>query len=192
MKRLIKESRYWTSSRQEGSALAIALLILVFLTILGLSGTTISTIEVQIAANDKFQRIAFYRADSGIYSTPKFIRETMEEGSNPTNSSITYLQAGTDLFYRQIMGFDTYDSGASDFAYVLSGTTIQVDVRRTRVEQIAGGGAEFGAGAEGVGGGTVGGVAIYYTIDSLGFGPASAISNLEGEYRLVPGVAGGL
>ena len=90
------------------------------------------------------------------------------------------------------MGFDAYDSGVSDFAYFLSGATVQVDVERTRVEQIAGGGAEFGSGAEGVGGGSQGGVAIYYTIDSLGYGPASAISNLEGEYRLVPGVAGGL
>ena len=48
-----------------GSALVIALLVLVLLTLMGISATTTSTIEVQMAGNEKFQDLAFYAAESG-------------------------------------------------------------------------------------------------------------------------------
>lgn len=50
----------------EGSVLVIALVILVLLTIMGISATTTSTIEMQIAGNDRNYKRAFYVADAGI------------------------------------------------------------------------------------------------------------------------------
>jgi hypothetical protein len=48
-----------------GSALVVALLVLVLLTLMGISATTTSTIEVQMAGNEKFHDMAFYAAESG-------------------------------------------------------------------------------------------------------------------------------
>jgi Tfp pilus assembly protein PilX len=43
----------------------VALLVLVLLTLMGISATTTSTIEVQMAGSEKFHEMAFYAADSG-------------------------------------------------------------------------------------------------------------------------------
>lgn len=52
-------------ANDRGSALVIALLVLVLLTLMGISATTTSTIEVQMAGNEKFHDLAFYAAESG-------------------------------------------------------------------------------------------------------------------------------
>ena len=52
-------------ANDRGSALVVALLVLVLLTLMGISATTTSTIEVQMAGNEKFHEMAFYAADSG-------------------------------------------------------------------------------------------------------------------------------
>ena len=52
-------------ANDRGSALILALLVLVLLTLMGISATTTSTIEVQMAGNDKFHEMAFYSAESG-------------------------------------------------------------------------------------------------------------------------------
>ena len=50
---------------EKGSALILALLILVLLTLMGISATTTSTVEVQMAGSEKFYEMAFYSAESG-------------------------------------------------------------------------------------------------------------------------------
>ena len=52
-------------ANEKGSALLVALLILVLLTLMGISATTTSTIEVEMAGNEKFYEMAFYSAESG-------------------------------------------------------------------------------------------------------------------------------
>ena len=52
-------------TNDRGSALLVALLILVLLTLMGISAITTSSIEVQMAGNDKFHEMAFYAAESG-------------------------------------------------------------------------------------------------------------------------------
>ncbi len=55
----------YTIANDRGSALVVALLVLVLLTLMGISATTTSTIEVQMAGNEKFHDMAFYAAESG-------------------------------------------------------------------------------------------------------------------------------
>ena len=50
----------------EGSVVAVALIMLVLVTLLGIAAATTSTIEVQIAGNDKFHKKTFYAAEAGI------------------------------------------------------------------------------------------------------------------------------
>ena len=54
-----------TIANDRGSALLIAMLVLVLLTLMGISATTTSTIEVQMAGTEKFHDMAFYAAESG-------------------------------------------------------------------------------------------------------------------------------
>ena len=51
---------------RQGSTIVVALIILVLLTIIGITATNTSTTEVQISTNALLNNVAFYAADSGI------------------------------------------------------------------------------------------------------------------------------
>jgi hypothetical protein len=51
---------------EDGSVVVIAMVVLVLITMLGIWSSNTSTIEVQIAANEKDQKLVFYAADAGI------------------------------------------------------------------------------------------------------------------------------
>jgi len=185
-----------------GVTIVAAILILVILTIIGISATNTTMVELNIAASDQFHKIAFYNADSGLYAAPKIISEAVNTSGPVATGTGTmavgagYVAPGTsNLFYRQIMGFDAYDGGVADLDFSAGGISVQVDVRRDRQENIAGGGVEFGSGAEGIGTGSFGGVAVFYDMRADGQGPPAnrpSLSNLGGMYRKVVGMAGGL
>ena len=59
---------------EQGSVIVVALLVLVILTLLGISASNTSTVELQIAANDQLHRIAFYNADCGICTAVRQFR----------------------------------------------------------------------------------------------------------------------
>jgi hypothetical protein len=175
---------------EKGSVMIVALFILIILTLLGIMATTTTETEIRIAGNQKFHKIAFQNADSGVYSSPKVISGAFDGGAEPAWAGVTYLGAG-GTFYREIMGYDPYDS-APDLRFILGGYNIDVDVNRAGQEIIPGGSAEFASGAEGIGSGSAGGVGILYDMDSLGEGPSAALSYVEAVYRKVVGTAGGL
>jgi len=196
-------------SNEEGSIMVVALIMLVLLTLIGISASTTTEFETQIAGNEKFHKTAFYNAESGLYVTPKVISAFVDSGSGTTESltGISFLDSSgepdaadstlDDVFYNEIMGYDellgrdAHDS-ANDVRFALGTHNVNVDVERTGQEILTGGGAEFGSGAEGVGVGSTGGVALLFAVDSFGDGPSTAQSNLEADYRKVVGTAGGL
>ena len=175
---------------EDGSILVIGLIMLAFLTILGIAATRTTEIEIQIAGNDEFHKIAFYSADSGIYTTPKLISAAIDNAAVQAVASGSYTpDDGT--FYREVLGFDAWDS-ATDVQFIMGDYQANVDVNRTGTKSLPGGGTEFASGAEGIGVGSAGGVAIFYDVDAFGTGPSSAQSRITAVYRKVVGVAGGM
>ncbi|UCG66627.1 MAG: pilus assembly PilX N-terminal domain-containing protein [Deltaproteobacteria bacterium] len=175
---------------EEGSILVIGLIMLAFLTILGIAATRTSQIEIQVAGNDEYHKIAFYSSDSGIYTTPKLISAAIDNGTVQNVDSGSYTP-NDGSFYREVLGFDAWDS-ATDIQFIMGDFDANVDVNRTGQQSLPGGGTEFASGAEGIGVGSAGGVAIFYDVDSFGTGPNSAQSRITAVYRKVVGVAGGL
>ena len=197
--RAAEKKIYAPFNNEDGSIIVYALIILVIVTMMGITSTENSNVEVQIAANDHFHKIAFYNSDAGIYATPKLISRTININAEVTDGAggdapgVTYIAAGTYVpgnFYRQLLGFDAYDGGVPDIDY--AALTTQVDVERRRSQHVEGGGAEFATGSEGIGVGSAGGVSIYYGLYSDGTGPRNSRTSLEAEYRKVVGMAGGL
>ena len=54
------------AKKEEGSVLVVALLILALLTVIGISATRTSEIELQISGNAKTHKTSFYAAEAGI------------------------------------------------------------------------------------------------------------------------------
>ena len=163
------------------------------LTVLGITSITNTSIELKIAGNDKLHKIAFNNADSGVYGTPKLISKTVNENEQfPGTMGFIYLSTVPLDFHRQVLGYDDHVADPDvSFAFD-SKNWAEIDVERVRSVNVAGGGAEFAAGSEGLGVGSVGGVAVYYAMNSKGTAPNSALSTVVADYRKVVGVAGGL
>lgn len=60
-----KKEMLRTLRNEDGSVLVVALVMLVLLTIIGISASTTSTIEIQIAGNEKIYKQNFFRAEGG-------------------------------------------------------------------------------------------------------------------------------
>jgi Tfp pilus assembly protein PilX len=185
-------------NNENGSVIVVALFILVMVTILGITATNTSTLELQIASNDQFIKMAFYNADSAVSGTSKLISqrsteagwllqapETMPRGS-PT--SPLPQQILLTIFTARLAGYDVYTS-TQDLDFTPGGINARADARRVRQAHVAGGGAEFATGAEGVGPSAI---AIYYDVNTGGFSNRQTTSNLTAAYRKMVGIPGGL
>lgn len=80
-------------SNERGSALILAMLVIVLLTVIGIFGAQTSSVETRIAANDRQQKVAFHQAEAGAQVGRELIEQNIENrnwtsGSNVRNVAI--------------------------------------------------------------------------------------------------------
>lgn len=199
---------------EQGFILTTALWILLVLTLIGITAVMTSNTELQIGANDKFRKIAFYATEGGIAASTKMISQAIDQGGdvNYPNTDVAlygakiilygdtvddaYPAVGaytTNRFYNEILGFEKdTTAGTADMFLAFDDESMRVDIAHMGSKTIAGGGAEFGSGASGAGYGSKTGVKITYVITSTGSGPSNARAQIAARYRKVVGAAGGL
>ena len=88
-------------NNENGSAIVLALVILAVLTIIGISASTTSTVELKIVRNEKIHTQNFYYAEAGVYEGAQRI----EQESNP---EVQLIAATT--------GYDWLNDNAVDFS----------------------------------------------------------------------------
>ena len=76
-----------TLNNQNGSVIVVAMIILALLTILGISSTNTSTLEVRIATNSQDYQLDFYVADSGWKDGAMWIEEQQDDTRRPVNNA---------------------------------------------------------------------------------------------------------
>jgi len=65
--------------REDGFVLVLSLMVLVVLTLLGISATDTSIIEVQIAGNDNVAKMLFYNAESAAHEAAQRLQNERDE-----------------------------------------------------------------------------------------------------------------
>jgi type II secretory pathway pseudopilin PulG len=76
---------------EQGFILIVTMLVLVVLSIMCISALDNSTFELQIAANDRQNRVVFNLADGGSYVAGNLIGETMDASGNPAHDNLFYV-----------------------------------------------------------------------------------------------------
>lgn len=186
-----KNSRVY--KQEEGFVLVTCMMIMMVLTIVGIMASTTTQMELMISGNDKVAKSAFFRADSGIFTAPKVVRETLSTG--PTldirTMKINDLPVGDSQlpFYRELMGFS---ATAGNINFDQGEGNIDADILRSGETPLVGDSTEFASGFDAGGGGGGMAVGLLYTITSTGTAPGNAVSQLEAVYRFIPGRPGGL
>lgn len=101
---------------ESGSVLVIALLLLAFLSIIGVSATTTSSIEVQIAANDRDFKQNFYMAEGGAMEAATRLENETDTDVliNKTPDYLSQYDSAVDM--TQSSNWDYDDAGGDDNA----------------------------------------------------------------------------
>jgi Tfp pilus assembly protein PilX len=194
----MKKSFARIKTEETGSVLILSLLILMVLTLLGITALNTSDFEYRIASNDKYRDMSFYNADSGVYAAAKLIGEVITGSSDPDHPGVVSYPTNDGStaagdFYKESMGYKEPDNPSlSDLRINLAQGSVDVDIVSRRAQQIAGGGAEFGSGSGGAGVGSVGGIGVKYEVDAYGNGPAKSRVVVGTRYVKILGAAGGL
>jgi len=207
---------------ERGFVMIMTLLVLVVLTISCLAGLDSSSFEVQIAANDRQSRVAFNAADGSVYSIGKLMSEVLETSAEPVYAGIDYanildpadpdfsplvalgdadaanidkIPNAAGVFRDRLFGFQNpRTDGKFDLMYheANSTSTAFVRVDKRQAEIMAGGGAEFAAGAHGAGTGSSAGTAVTVDLVAEAYSMRNTRATIAARYRKVLGGAGGL
>ena len=78
-------------NNEQGSAIVIALIVLVILTIIGIVSTSDTVFELQIVRNEAIYRRNFYRAESAIVESGQRLETSIPADSLPTTTTYKWL-----------------------------------------------------------------------------------------------------
>ena len=197
---------------QQGTAIIMALLILLVLSVIGVYAVSTSTMETKIAGVERGYQEAFYTADSGEPIGVEIVKlilqndpQTPDALDHPWDSVVDSGLLGMDgeIFTDSRNAYTIFDASPNSDIDVDSKNDssnlglapyvhLLVDIDRLKSHHLPGGGIEFAAGYEGIGFGGGGDVAVLYAVDSVGrYSMRSAESRVYVGYRHVPGLAGG-
>ena len=182
------------ASNESGFILVLALMMLIVLVVIGLTSSNTARIELRIAGNDRFHKLAFASADSAIYAAPKLIAKIIDSSAPLQTTDLGdfdyYEDGNSTLFFRQIIGYGDDDNGTMDLSLPMNNGSVTVNITRVGAFYEDGSPVEFASGNEGIG--TTGGIGVHFDVDSFGTGPNNSKSYIQATYRKVVGVPGGL
>ena len=83
--------------KQDGAVIVAAMLILVLLTIIGISATKTSNSELNITSNSQLHKMAFFTAESGWHVMADWLDDQYPLPSVPSKSSDPRLTVGSGM-----------------------------------------------------------------------------------------------
>lgn len=200
---------------ENGYALLATLLILVLLVIIGMSATTNTSLEIQIAGNDRIHKETFYQADGGTQIGIRLVEESIGNVGpftaldadgiliDPDSPNNTILIVDPTLVDNENLARNqnTISDTARDLAYFPDGYNSALTLSANNLNPhtniiadgvtstVAGAGLQMLAGYEGKGKGTAGGGGqILYSIYSQHMGRSQSESVVKVEWRHVIGL----
>lgn len=194
-----------TIRNEKGSAIIIVLFLLTILTIIGISASNTTDVDLNIAGNDRLFRTAFYGAEGGTGATAKRVSQIVDSSEVPPESAeedggLKYNDATPVELYDEVFGLkvdvdDPVWDADPDMNFKLSGVglpsaEVEIDLKRLAQQAPAGESAEFGTGAEALGGKTI--IVIPYALNSVGQTDALTKARIRSVYYKYKDKPGGI
>ncbi len=172
---------------EEGSVLVVALIMLVFLTLIGIAASRNTEVELQIAGNQKFHQMAFYAADAGPQAGIEILEVNIEERgfSGPYGGGSAPQGSGTLNFFANVDSGNTTPA-VNNFDINLNDVgSCEVYMRVYGDTGLSTGSAlQLASGYEGKGKALgAGGAFIVYDIRSLAEGPVNSEARVCLKWR---------
>lgn len=198
---------------ENGSAILLVVFLLAIMTVLGITASTTTDVELNIAANERLYRTAFYTSESASFAVAKKVGVIVDTGyavagaADPKDGLMNYGGANDNDLCDEILGGLPWDP-QPDMLLTLGGVVYpavpegqeqpadlppldaEIDVRRLTTGFSAGESAEFGTGDQGKGGQTV--AAIKFALTSVGKSNVLTKSRIRSVYTKYKGKSKGL
>ena len=174
-------------NNESGVALIFALMMLLLLTVIGISALTNTDLETSIAGNHKAYKMTFYAADAGNEISKELIEQAIDgrwqndaTGTRPVGQVTVKEEA---FWLKTDLGTTQPDSTNYDATLDFGrGSTYMVFGANTELS--SGGAVQMAAGYEGVGKGAAGGGAqLIYDTRSLHEGVSRGRAQVKGQWR---------
>lgn len=172
--------------KNNGYILITVLLLLLVLTVLGITAIHTSTIENALSGNVRLRERNISKADAGVEISGGVIERVVRENSIAGLTAIVSDPAlGNEL---RTIAFDTDSSaaGTQDIAFLVDSQQVTVDIDKMYSKWIGGTAIEFAAGYEGTGKSAGSGFYTFYRINATGFGLVLSNADVGTIYRYVP------
>lgn len=166
---------------EQGMALLTVMILMLILTVLGVSAMTVTGLENRIAGFQRTTEVAADAAESCLSTSVKIIQQTIEAAGVPAAvvSGTGPVPTGAETaanpsLTMEIMGqsdnhADTVTGAGAmgpDYDQTVNGYSVKGDIDRLYIQAKAGSGMQFAAGYEGVGSGSAsGGADVLYRVD---------------------------
>lgn len=189
---------------QNGMVLVVSLLLLLILSILGIATIDTSVMEMQISANNKFNRQAFTQADGGTQAGGMLLEENIAcptgfEGYAPLQIGLAQITGdklpgkGLNFWINETEPVNPYPSDTERHIRIPSND----NVPHTNLHFFGNSGLSTGnaiqmiAGYEGIGyAAAAGGGQLVTNIDSQHIGEANSVSSVRLHWRHIIGLEG--
>src|SRR4030042_1303498 len=168
---------------QRGTAIIMAMLILLVLSVIGVYAVSTSTVEMKITGQERGFQEAFYTTDSGeplgIYVTNLIIHNNFDDATdlvapwsnvvqNSTFAELYNATRNANTIYDSSADINISSAGQSTALGLPTYVLLLVDIDRLQSQHLPGGGVEFASGYESIGQGGGGDVGVLYAVDSGG------------------------
>ena len=181
-----------SKNNEQGFVLVLALFMLTICTMIGMAAMSTSTIELDIAGNERVHKETFYQAEACYAAVAEAVLDKEAYGTWSDNEKFAdlglhgYIQINDGEFLLEVKDVDPWPGSTwkkdhqNDTVEAAPDVSIRltnqfngdVDVDKVDVRHIAGSGAEFGSGAEGAG---VSSHKVIYNMDCIGTLPARTL-----------------
>jgi len=187
---------------ENGSITVLALIMLALLTLLGISATMTSSIEVQVAGNDDRHKMALYEADGGTEVGFEMLEQNIAcpVGFSTFNEGVGYLDISSgvrvftkDFWLQESEPTSDYPSDSErDIRIYSTDTGPHTNLSIFGATQLSTGSAiQMSAGYEGKGkGASAGGAYIVYTVYSKHTGIDNSQAEIMSQWRHLVGQEG--
>ena len=185
---------------QQGAALAVALMVLLVLTLVAISAMDGSTLGFKMGANAVYHEEAFNNSESGREPIGQALVDFAEYGewddivieSGPDKTELQTVASDLDLLGDNGSENQQLTNGlTTDFTYMDTANNIEANISVFKGKTVANtsgaGSAQYkGYHGAGIGIGGEGGMHKYFEFRSEGVGPSSAESWTAADFRYVP------
>lgn len=131
---MLKPCHIHFQHRQQGATLVVALIILVLITVIGLSTTNVTTTDIKIVANSKDRQLAFIGAETELQDAGEVIHQTEGRLTDDIDAYVGDEHSGDNDWWQDHTNWSVSTSNSAE--YIIQEPTVRRESAKNNVTNL--------------------------------------------------------